>query len=60
MDQLVVLHRYSSRFSRGTGALRDIEPRAVEGRCASLVVRLLQSCLDGDIDEEVCRELSEC
>ncbi|MDI9617032.1 MAG: tetratricopeptide repeat protein [Methanothrix sp.] len=60
MDQLVVLHEIFESFSRGTGALRDIEPRSVEGRCASLVVKLLQSCLDGDIDEEVCRELSEC
>ncbi len=60
MDQLVVLHEIFESFSRGTGALREIEPRAIEGRCAGLVAKLLQSCLDGEIDDELCRELSDC
>ena len=59
MNQLVVLQEIYASFSRGTGSLKEIDANAIEGCCSDLVSRLLEDSLDGRIEKEICRELSE-
>ena len=59
MDQLVVLQEIYASFSKGTGSLREIDINAIEGCCSDLVAGLLEDSLNGRIEEEICRELSE-
>ena len=59
MDQLVVLQEIYASFSRGTGSLKEIDTNAIEGCCSDLISRLLEDSLDGRIEEETCRQLSE-
>ena len=59
MDQLVVLQEIYASFSRGTGSLKEIDINAIEGCCSDLISRLLEDSLEGRIEEETCRQLSE-
>jgi len=59
MDQLVVLQEIYASFSKGIGSLREIDVNAIEGCCSDLVAGLLEDSLNGRIEEEICRELSE-
>ena len=55
----VVLQEIYASFSKGTGSLREIDINAIEGCCSDLVAGLLEDSLNGRIEEEICRELSE-
>lgn len=59
MDQLVVLQEIYASFSKGTASLREIDINAIEGCCSDLVAGLLEDSLNGRIEEEICRELSD-
>ena len=60
MDQLVVLQEIYSSFSRGGDGLLEINSRAIEGSCPELIAKLLEGAKHGQIDEDVCRQLSGC
>ncbi|MFZ1316796.1 tetratricopeptide repeat protein [Methanothrix sp.] len=60
MDQLVVLQEIYSSFSRGGDGLQEISSRAIEGSCPELIAKLLEGAKHGQIDEDVCRQLSGC
>ncbi|OPX78438.1 MAG: Tetratricopeptide repeat protein [Methanosaeta sp. PtaB.Bin039] len=60
MDQLVVLHEIFESFAKGKDSLHTLDPASVQGKCASRVRRLLESCLQGQIDRAACSDLAEC
>lgn len=60
MDQLVVLQEIYESFSKGGDGLQKISSKAIEGSCPELTARLLESAKKGEIDEDVCRQLSGC
>ena len=60
MDQLVVLQEIYESFSKGGDGLQKISSKAIEGSYPELTARLLESAKKGEIDEDVCRQLSGC
>ncbi|NYT02341.1 MAG: tetratricopeptide repeat protein [Methanosarcinales archaeon] len=60
MDQLVVLHEIFESFAKDRGSLHAIDPKSIEGSCASQVRRLLEGAQQGEIDAEFCAQLLEC
>lgn len=60
MDQLVILQELYASFSKGGDVLQKISSRDIEGSCKELIAQLLESSKKGEIDENVCRKLSDC
>ena len=60
MDQLVVLQEIYESFSKGGDGLQKISSKAIEGSCPELTAKLLESAKNGEIDEDICRQLSGC
>ena len=60
MDQLVVLQELYASFPKGGDVLQKISSRDIEGSCKDLIAQLLESSKKGEIDENVCRKLSDC
>jgi tetratricopeptide (TPR) repeat protein len=59
MDQLVVLQEiYASLSKRGDG-LQKIDSNAIEGNCPELLGKFLDSALNGKIDADISRKLSQ-
>jgi tetratricopeptide (TPR) repeat protein len=59
MDQLVVLQEIFESYMRG-GFSRAIDPKSISGDCADLVVALLESFEEGQIEEKICIKLLNC
>ncbi|MFZ3112733.1 MAG: hypothetical protein WA111_07330, partial [Methanothrix sp.] len=60
MDQLVVLQEIYESFSKGGDGLQKISSKAIEGSCSELTAKLLESAKNGEIKEDICRQLSSC
>ena len=59
MDQLVVLQEIYESFAKGGGLLRTINPKSITGNSSDLIAKLLESCLNNEVDEGICQKLAE-